>query len=80
MLIGLLKTRDAPPHPRVAAAGPSWLERTHFQKYMYMQGAVCDVKQRIVFITFLFCTMTNKCTIILKIITPLHVSTLLRHP
>ena len=54
MLIGLLKSCDAPPHPRVAAIGPSWLERIHFQKYMYMQGVVCDVKQRIVFITFYF--------------------------
>ena len=80
MLICLLKTRYAPPHPRVAAVGRSWLERTHFQKYMYMQGAVCDVKQRIVFITLLFCTMTNKCTIISQIITPLHVSTLSCHP
>jgi hypothetical protein len=46
MLIGRLKTcDDAPPHSRVAAVGPSWLERTHFQKCVYMQGAVCDVKQ-----------------------------------
>jgi hypothetical protein len=29
---------------------------------------------------FLFCTMTNECTIILQIITLPHVSTLLRHP
>ena len=36
-------------------------------------------KQRIS-LFFLFCTMTNKCTIISQIITPLHVSTLSRHP
>jgi len=28
----------------------------------------------------LFCTMTNKCTIISQIITPLHISTLSCHP
>jgi hypothetical protein len=28
----------------------------------------------------LFCTVTNQCTIISQIITPLHVSTLLSHP
>jgi len=51
MLIGLLKTCDAQPHPPVAAVGPSWLERTDCQKRMYMQRVVCDVVQRIVFIT-----------------------------
>ena len=75
--IGLLKTFDAQPHPRVAV-GPSWLERTPFQKYkyMYMQGVVCDVKQRIVFITFLLCIMHNKYTIISQIITLPYASTL----
>ena len=33
-----------------------------------------------VFFFLLFCTMTNKCTIISQIITPLHVSTLSCHP
>jgi len=46
------------------------------QKRMYMQGVVCDVQQRIMFVTFhFFGTMTNKCTIISQIITLLHVST-----
>jgi len=44
--------------------------------------------KRVMFVTFstctvhllLFCTMTNKCTIISQIITPLHVSTLSCHP
>jgi len=32
------------------------------------------------FFIFVFCTVTNKCTIISQIITLLHVSTLLCHP
>ena len=59
MLIGQLKTCDAQPHLRVAAVGRLRLERTDCQKYMYMQGVVCDVKQRVVFITFHFLYYDN---------------------
>ena len=38
------------------------------------------ISTSILFLVLLFCTMTNKCTIISQIITLLHVSTLSCHP
>ena len=48
-------------------------------KYAVMQHSYRYLKTYIVHL-WLFCTMTNKCTIISQIITLLHVSTLSCHP
>jgi hypothetical protein len=47
---------------------------------MWVMPLVIEQLYLLVFFNFLFCTMTNKCTIISQIITLLHVSTLFCHP
>ena len=44
------------------------------------EDSLCSVTVRVNYITYLFCTLTNKCTIFSQIITLLHVSTLSCHP
>jgi len=43
------------------------------------EDLLCSVTARVTYVTYLFCNMTNKCTIISQIITLLHVSTLSCH-
>jgi hypothetical protein len=42
------KVCDTVPHPRIASVEPPRLEKTHFQKCMYMQDVLCSVTWRIV--------------------------------
>jgi len=57
-----------------------WLTLLSLRLYVFVTTRCHDSKHHISLFFFLFCTVTNDCTIISQIITLLHVSTLSYHP